>query len=170
MSNLYTLEKGYLTMSPNRVFSNTPLIKLGDQNFKKVSDFLKRFGSIPDIIDLDHLTVSGNVNFGKDVVLSGTVIIIANYGDQVRSRCNSNCNPFTQKLNLFFRLTSQLAPDWRTRSSRATSESSTINLNAPECSGFAEQDLILQPFLAMNCVITSFLNGLQKCAETYNKT
>ncbi len=51
-----------------------------------MNDFLKRFASIPDIIDLDHLTVSGNVTFGKGVVLRGTVIIIANHGDQVRGR------------------------------------------------------------------------------------
>ena len=33
---------------------------------------------IADIIELDHLTVSGDVTFGKGVVLKGTVIIIAN--------------------------------------------------------------------------------------------
>jgi len=83
MSNLYALNHGFLSMSPERMFQSTPLIKLGDQNFKKVHDFLKRFGSIPDILELDHLTVSGNVNFGKGVSLKGTVIIIANYGDQI---------------------------------------------------------------------------------------
>jgi len=83
MSNLYKLQKGFLTMSPERMFQTTPLVKLGDQNFKKVGDFLKRFGSVPDIIDLDHLTVSGNVTFGKGVALRGTVIIIANHGDQI---------------------------------------------------------------------------------------
>eukprot|EP00093_Oithona_nana_P009830 09830.XXX_147009_151198_1 [CDS] Oithona nana genome sequencing. len=49
----------------------------------KFNDFLKRFASIPDIIELDHLTVSGNVTFGKKVVLKGTVIIIANHGEQI---------------------------------------------------------------------------------------
>jgi UTP--glucose-1-phosphate uridylyltransferase len=29
-------------------------------------------------LELDHLTVSGDVTFGKGVVLKGTVIIIAN--------------------------------------------------------------------------------------------
>ncbi|TRY78412.1 hypothetical protein TCAL_07840 [Tigriopus californicus] len=48
-----------------------------------VGDFLNRFASCPDIIELDHLTVSGNVNFGKNVALRGTVIIIANHGDQI---------------------------------------------------------------------------------------
>ncbi len=48
-----------------------------------MSEFLNRFASIPDIIELDHLTVSGNVTFGKGVVLKGTVIIIANQGDRI---------------------------------------------------------------------------------------
>ncbi len=38
MSNLYTLNKGYLTMSPDRMFGSTPLVKLGEQNFKKVGN------------------------------------------------------------------------------------------------------------------------------------
>ena len=44
---------------------------------------MERFDSMPDILNLDHLTVSGNVNFGKGVSLKGTVIIMANYGDQI---------------------------------------------------------------------------------------
>lgn len=48
-----------------------------------MGDFLKRFASIPDILELDHLTVSGNVTFGKGVSLKGTVIIIASHGDQI---------------------------------------------------------------------------------------
>ena len=32
---------------------------------KKVSAFLARFGSIPDMLELDHLTVSGDVTFGR---------------------------------------------------------------------------------------------------------
>lgn len=83
MSNLYALVNGSLAMAPERMFQTTPLIKLGDENFKKVNEFLKRFASIPDILELDHLTVSGNVNFGKGVSLKGTVIIIANHGEQI---------------------------------------------------------------------------------------
>ena len=82
MSNLYKLKEGSLIMSPDRMFLSTPLVKLGDE-FKKVSDFLKRFASIPDILELDHLTVSGNVTFGRGVALKGTVIIIANHGDRI---------------------------------------------------------------------------------------
>lgn len=65
MSNLYSLDHGALIMSPMRMFPSTPLIKLGENHFKKVSPFLSRFGSIPDVLELDHLTVSGDVTFGR---------------------------------------------------------------------------------------------------------
>lgn len=83
MSNLYSLESGALVMSPKRMFPSTPLVKLGDNHFKKVAAFLARFGSIPDLLELDHLTVSGDVTFGRGVSLRGTVIIIANHGDRI---------------------------------------------------------------------------------------
>lgn len=69
MSNLYVLKNGSLVMSPQRNFATTPLVKLGDNHFSKVKDFLRRFSNIPDIIELDHLTVSGDVTFGKGVSL-----------------------------------------------------------------------------------------------------
>jgi UDP-N-acetylglucosamine pyrophosphorylase len=40
----------------------------------KIQDFHKRFKTIPNIVDLDHLTVSGDVHFGRNVTLRGTVI------------------------------------------------------------------------------------------------
>jgi len=83
MSNLYNLKNGSLVMSPLRGFPSTPLIKLGDNHFAKVRDFLKRFETIPDLLELDHLTVSGDVTFGRKVSLKGTVIIIANHGDRI---------------------------------------------------------------------------------------
>ncbi|XP_052766080.1 UTP--glucose-1-phosphate uridylyltransferase-like isoform X2 [Mya arenaria] len=82
MSNLYSLRAGSLKMNPKRSFPTVPLCKLGSQ-FSKVKDFLYRFASIPDILELDHLTVSGDVTFGKNVTLKGTVIIIANHGDRI---------------------------------------------------------------------------------------
>ncbi|XP_078505559.1 UTP--glucose-1-phosphate uridylyltransferase isoform X2 [Lissotriton helveticus] len=82
MSNLYSLNAGSLTMSEKREFPSVPLVKLGS-SFTKVQDYLKRFESIPDMLELDHLTVSGDVTFGKNVSLKGTVIIIANHGDRI---------------------------------------------------------------------------------------
>ncbi|KAL6726679.1 hypothetical protein Aduo_008624 [Ancylostoma duodenale] len=82
MSNLYDIDHGSLTLSEQRSFPTTPLVKLGS-SFDKVAEFLKRFQGIPDLLELDHLTVSGDVWFGKDVSLKGTVIIIANHGDRI---------------------------------------------------------------------------------------
>ncbi|KAL5268322.1 hypothetical protein ACHWQZ_G002251 [Mnemiopsis leidyi] len=56
MSNLYNLEDGVIAMSPDRQFPSTPLIKLGP-DFKRIQSFLKRFQTIPDLLELDHLTV-----------------------------------------------------------------------------------------------------------------
>lgn len=82
MSNLYDIDNGSLTLSGLRSFPTTPLVKLGS-SFDKVKDFLGRFQGIPDLLELDHLTVSGDVTFGKDVSLKGTVIIIANHGERI---------------------------------------------------------------------------------------
>ena len=49
----------------------------------QVSEFLSRMECIPDLVDLDNLTVSGNVTFGKDVSLRGKVIIIANQNEVI---------------------------------------------------------------------------------------
>lgn len=83
MSNLYKLENGCLIMNPARAFPSVPLVKLGDEHFAKVREFLSRFASIPDVLELNHLTVSGDVTFGKNVSLRGTVIVIANHGDRI---------------------------------------------------------------------------------------
>ena len=82
-SNLYTNENGVLTMSSDRIFDTPPLVKLGTQHFSRKEDFESRFEFIPDILELHHLTVSGDVTFGRSVVLKGTVIISAENGDRI---------------------------------------------------------------------------------------
>lgn len=69
-------------MNPNRMFQSTPVIKLGDA-FKKVANFQKRFKTIPSLLEVDHLTVAGDVSFGRGVILRGTVIIVANDGQAI---------------------------------------------------------------------------------------
>ncbi|RXK36213.1 UTP-glucose-1-phosphate uridylyltransferase [Tremella mesenterica] len=88
-SKLYNLEHGVLTMDKSREFGGTPVVKLGD-HFKKVANFEKRFKSIPYISELDHLTVSGDVWFGKGVRLAGTCIIVANEGSKIMIPDNAN--------------------------------------------------------------------------------
>lgn len=39
----------------------------------QVQEYLIRFESIPDMLELDHLTVSGDVTFGKNVSLKVNV-------------------------------------------------------------------------------------------------
>lgn len=79
MSNLYNLTHGSLVMSPQRMFFSTPLVKLGDNHFAKVKEFLNRFATIPDLIELDHLTVSGDVTFGRGVSLKVSVSLFLFY-------------------------------------------------------------------------------------------
>lgn len=81
-SDMYILSHGELTLNPKRVFPIVPLVKLGD-HFKKVPSFLSRFAGPVHIMELDHLTVTGDVTFGKDVTLKGTVIIVANHGSRI---------------------------------------------------------------------------------------
>eukprot|EP01087_Luapelamoeba_hula_P000340 TRINITY_DN1023_c0_g1_i1.p1 TRINITY_DN1023_c0_g1~~TRINITY_DN1023_c0_g1_i1.p1 ORF type:complete len:495 (-),score=116.69 TRINITY_DN1023_c0_g1_i1:47-1531(-) len=78
-SNLYTLQSGRMVWNPARQFTTIPFVKLGDK-FKSVSHYDARFKGKPDILELDHLTVSGDVTFGTGVTLKGTVIIVANQG------------------------------------------------------------------------------------------
>ncbi|KAG1826476.1 UTP-glucose-1-phosphate uridylyltransferase [Suillus variegatus] len=81
-SDIYSLQNGRLHMSESRMFGSVPVIKLGD-HFKKITDFQPRFKKIPNIIDLDHLTVTGDVHFGRGVTLRGTVIVVANEGQRI---------------------------------------------------------------------------------------
>ncbi|KAI9572217.1 UTP-glucose-1-phosphate uridylyltransferase [Boletus coccyginus] len=81
-SDIYSLQHGRLVLNESRMFETTPVIKLGD-HFKKIQQFQKRFKKIPKIIELDHLTVTGDVSFGRNVTLRGTVIIVANEGQRI---------------------------------------------------------------------------------------
>lgn len=42
---------------------------------QQVAQFQKRFKTIPSLLEVDHLTVAGDVSFGRNVVLRGTVIM-----------------------------------------------------------------------------------------------
>lgn len=81
-SDLYTLAHGELTPNPRRPFPTVPIVKLGD-HFKKIPNYLSRFSGAVHIIELDHLTVTGDVTFGANVTLKGTVIIVANHGARI---------------------------------------------------------------------------------------
>ncbi|GAB2218849.1 hypothetical protein Droror1_Dr00002081 [Drosera rotundifolia] len=81
-SDLYTLEDGFVTRNKARANPANPSIELGPE-FKKVGDFLKHFKSIPSIIELVSLKVTGDVWFGSGVVLKGKVTISAKSGSKL---------------------------------------------------------------------------------------
>uniref|UniRef100_A0A7N0UWV3 UTP--glucose-1-phosphate uridylyltransferase n=1 Tax=Kalanchoe fedtschenkoi TaxID=63787 RepID=A0A7N0UWV3_KALFE len=74
-SDLYTLEDGFVIRNPARTNPANPSIELGPE-FKKVSNFLSRFKTIPSIIELDSLKVVGDVWFGANIKLKGKVSIV----------------------------------------------------------------------------------------------
>ncbi|KAH3743071.1 UDP-glucose pyrophosphorylase 2 [Pelomyxa schiedti] len=82
-SNLYLMHDGLVVAHPDRQFPLIPpTVRLGDF-FKKVGDYAARVPSIPNLLELDHLTVSGDVYFGSKIVLKGTVIIVAPPGHRL---------------------------------------------------------------------------------------
>ncbi|EAL62450.1 UDP-glucose pyrophosphorylase [Dictyostelium discoideum AX4] len=81
-SNIFQFDHGQVKLNSKREGQDVPLVKLGEE-FSTVSDYEKRFKSIPDLLELDHLTVSGDVYFGSRITLKGTVIIVANHGERV---------------------------------------------------------------------------------------
>mmetsp|Transcript_13485 Transcript_13485/g.18461 ORF Transcript_13485/g.18461 Transcript_13485/m.18461 type:complete len:163 (+) Transcript_13485:284-772(+) len=83
-SNLFDVDyvSGQVGLNPGRMYDTLPMVRLGD-NFRTVQQYLSRFENIPDILELDRLTLSGNIRFGKNVVLKGTVLIIAPPGGRI---------------------------------------------------------------------------------------
>lgn len=81
-SDLFHLEHGALKLDPVREGYANPLIKLG-LDFKKVKNFQHHIPHMPKILELDHLTITGNVNIGRNVTLKGTVIIVCSDGQRI---------------------------------------------------------------------------------------
>ncbi|MDH5560558.1 MAG: UTP--glucose-1-phosphate uridylyltransferase [Deltaproteobacteria bacterium] len=79
-SNLFILDGGVLKRNQSRHFENLPLIRLGEF-YRTIDDYKKRISMIPDILELDHLTVVGDVYFGKKTKLCGNVILVCERGE-----------------------------------------------------------------------------------------
>jgi len=68
-SNLYQIKHGSLVVNPARDGSSIPIVKLGLE-FQSQREYAARFAKgIPNIVELDHLTVAGDVKFGSDITL-----------------------------------------------------------------------------------------------------
>ncbi|XP_010247457.1 PREDICTED: UTP--glucose-1-phosphate uridylyltransferase-like [Nelumbo nucifera] len=81
-SDLYTVVDGFVIRNNARSIPANPSIELGPE-FKKVGNFLSRFKSIPSIIELDSLKVTGDVWFGANITLKGNVTIDAKPGEKL---------------------------------------------------------------------------------------
>ncbi|OGG95436.1 MAG: hypothetical protein A2527_04835 [Candidatus Lambdaproteobacteria bacterium RIFOXYD2_FULL_50_16] len=78
-SNLFVLKDGVLVKNPERQFEGLPLIRLGAY-FQDLEAYAERFEEIPDILELDLLTIVGDLRFGKNVTLRGNVILVCEQG------------------------------------------------------------------------------------------
>lgn len=68
-SNLYQIKHGSLIVNPARGGVTIPIVKLGLE-FQSQKEYAARFAKgIPNIVELDHLTVAGDVKFGSDITL-----------------------------------------------------------------------------------------------------
>ncbi|KAB5529652.1 hypothetical protein DKX38_019733 [Salix brachista] len=81
-SDLYSTSEGVLVRNTAQASPANPCIELGPE-FEKVSDFQRRFKSIPSIVGLDSLKVAGDVWFGAGVILKGRVSIVAKPGTKL---------------------------------------------------------------------------------------
>jgi len=87
-SHLFTLSEGsFLTPNESRAaqgFEELPIVRFDTENFGVIEDYKKRFPYIPNISELEHLNVAGDVTFGLNVKLLGTAIIVAEDGKSIR--------------------------------------------------------------------------------------
>eukprot|EP01091_Cochliopodium_minus_P008274 TRINITY_DN1847_c0_g1_i1.p1 TRINITY_DN1847_c0_g1~~TRINITY_DN1847_c0_g1_i1.p1 ORF type:complete len:484 (-),score=157.12 TRINITY_DN1847_c0_g1_i1:39-1490(-) len=83
-SDLYSInpKNKCLILNPLRTLPTLPIIKLGEY-FSSVQEFQNRFKSIPKILELSHLTVSGDVSFGENITLKGSVVVVAHKGNKI---------------------------------------------------------------------------------------
>lgn len=79
-SNLFIEKDGVLVKNPERQFEGLPLIRLG-KHFENIEEYQKRFENIPDILELDLLTIVGDVYFNRDITLRGHVILMCEQGE-----------------------------------------------------------------------------------------
>ncbi|RHY26186.1 hypothetical protein DYB32_007822 [Aphanomyces invadans] len=81
-SNLYQIKHGRCA-PPTVRLATIPIVKLG-REFQTAQQYSERFEKgIPNILELDHLTVAGDVKFGSGITLKGTVILVANEGAKI---------------------------------------------------------------------------------------
>jgi len=87
-SNIWVFEKGspFLSLNPQREalgFTDLPSVRFDYEHFGMLSQYQARFKSMPNVIELEYLNVAGDVIFGFNVTLKGTVIVVAETGSKI---------------------------------------------------------------------------------------
>jgi UTP--glucose-1-phosphate uridylyltransferase len=74
-SDAYVLTPdAHVELAPERGDKGAPLVDLDSKHYKLLRDFEQRFpAGPPSLLDCDRLIVKGDVKFGRDVVVRGTV-------------------------------------------------------------------------------------------------
>ncbi len=76
-SDAYELDESWL-IKLRAGKTKAPQIKLDDNYYKTIQDFEQRFKQdYPSLLNCDELTITGDVNFGNNVIIGGKVIIIS---------------------------------------------------------------------------------------------
>ncbi|KAI5170967.1 UTP--glucose-1-phosphate uridylyltransferase [Nematocida sp. LUAm3] len=82
-STLFVVRHGTLMLSGTRLTDGIPIVRLVGKHFKSVDNYRKRIKGSVNIDELEHLTIGGDVSLGCNVILKGTVIIIASEGQSI---------------------------------------------------------------------------------------
>ncbi|KAK2960505.1 putative UTP--glucose-1-phosphate uridylyltransferase [Blattamonas nauphoetae] len=82
MSNFYEWRNGRLLVSPRRGISSMPVISLGPC-YAKIQDIDSRCPSPPGLVDLESLTIVGDVTFQAGVELKGNIVIVPTEGKKL---------------------------------------------------------------------------------------
>lgn len=80
MGNAFVIDQksGILCLNPKRQISRAPIVHLSS-HYDSVDDFLRHFIHIPDMLELDTLTVNGDVYFGRNIKLKVCDSVKFNY-------------------------------------------------------------------------------------------
>jgi UTP--glucose-1-phosphate uridylyltransferase len=84
-SDAYVLRDDARVELDDRRSGTPPVVDLDDDYFKKLADFDERFGAgAPSLVECRRISVEGDVSFGRDVVVRGTVTVRADDDGQRR--------------------------------------------------------------------------------------
>ncbi|VDN99622.1 unnamed protein product [Rodentolepis nana] len=81
-SDIFEASCSGLILSPRRKSLDLPTIKLGSR-LKSIEDLQRRIPSTPSMVNLSHLTLSGDIYFERNVILKGSVKILAKNNETI---------------------------------------------------------------------------------------